>query len=61
MEAVRTALAGKKTYIVAGATILLVLLETFGGIDIPGFTVEQDWLTAILAALGLSTLRAGMK
>lgn len=60
MEQINKALEGKKTYIVAGITVVLVLLEKFAGIDVPGFTVGDDWLSVIIAALGLGTLRAGV-
>jgi len=53
-------LAGVKTYLIAGIVVVCVLAEKFGGIDIPGFQVDQDWLGMILAALGLSALRAGV-
>ena len=52
---------GKKTYIVAFVVIVLVILEKFLGIDIPGYDVGQDWMEHVLAALGLSALRAGVQ
>jgi len=60
MEQLNKLLDGKKTYIVSGLTIILVLLEKFGGVDVPGFTVGDDWFSVIIAALGLGTLRAGV-
>lgn len=52
--------AGYRTYIIAAVLILVVIVEKGLGIDIPGVDVGSDWLTQILAALGLSTLRAGI-
>lgn len=52
--------AGYRTYIVAATLILVVIVEKGLGIDVPGVDVGSDWLTQILAALGLGTLRAGI-
>lgn len=60
MEGIRTALAGKKTYIVAASIILLVLVEKVAGIDVPGYEAGPDWFGEVLAALGLTTLRAAI-
>lgn len=60
MEGIRNALAGKKTYIVAAAIILLVLIEKVAGIDVPGYEAGPDWFGEVLAALGLTTLRAAI-
>jgi hypothetical protein len=60
MEGIKNALAGKKTYIVAGMIILLVVVEKVAGIDVPGYDAGPDWFGEVLAALGLSTLRAGI-
>ncbi|MFM8700007.1 MAG: hypothetical protein ACKOC1_01215 [Hyphomicrobiales bacterium] len=40
--------------------VLVVVVEKGLGIDVPGVDVGSDWLTQILAALGLGTLRAGI-
>lgn len=53
-------LEGYKTYIVAAALALMVVLEKFLGLDVPGVDVSEDWLTLLMGALGLSTLRAGV-
>lgn len=53
-------LQGKKTYIIVAVFVLCVLIERFAGIDIPGFTVGDDWLGQVLAMLGIGTLRAGI-
>ena len=48
--------SGKKTYLVAGATVLFALLGLFtGNMDF------NQVVTMILAALGASTLRHGIK
>ena len=52
--------AGYRTYVIAAVLILVVVVEKGLGIDVPGVDVGSDWLTQILAALGLGTLRAGM-
>lgn len=48
------------TYIIAAVLVLVVAVEKGLGIDVPGVDVGSDWLTQILAALGLGTLRAGI-
>lgn len=53
-------LKGKKTYIIAAVVVLLVLLERVVGIDIPGVEITDDWGSWIIAAGGLTTLRAGI-
>jgi hypothetical protein len=53
-------LKGKKTYLVVAIFLACVAIEKIGGIDIPGFAVEGNWLETTLAMLGLGTLRAGM-
>ena len=60
MSAIVSLLAGKKTYIIAAFLALGVALEKLAGIDIPGFDPGADWLNYILAAAGLSSLRAGL-
>jgi len=60
MEKLNKLFDGKKTYAIAFLTVVLVLLEKFGGIDIPGFTVGDNWLETIFVALGLGTLRSGV-
>lgn len=60
MSSIIEALSGKKTYIIAGVLILVVVVEKGLGIDVPGVDLGNDWLTTVLAALGLGTLRAGI-
>lgn len=60
MNGILMALQGKKTYIIAALVVVLVGIEKFAGIDVPGFDPGQDWLAFILGALGLSSLRAGV-
>ena len=52
--------AGYRTYILAAVLVRVVLVEKGLGIDVPGVAVGPDWLTHLLAALGLGTLRAGI-
>lgn len=52
--------AGYRTYIIAVTLVLVVLVEKGLGIDVPGVEVGSDWLTYLLGALGLGTLRAGV-
>lgn len=60
MTAIIEALKGKKTYLVVAIFLLCVAIEKLGGIDIPGFAVENNWLEMTLAMLGIGTLRAGI-
>ncbi|MCW2314485.1 hypothetical protein M2322_000005 [Rhodoblastus acidophilus] len=60
MNAVLQFGAGYRTYIIAAVLVLVVVLENGLGIDVPGVDVGSDWLTEILAALGLGSLRAGL-
>lgn len=60
LTAIRAALQGKKTYIVAAAFVVAVVAEKGLGIDVPGVTVGDDWLLILMNALGLGTLRAGL-
>jgi hypothetical protein len=60
MDAILQFGAGYRTYIIAAVLVIVVLVEKGLGIDVPGVDVAGDWLTHILAALGLGTLRAGV-
>lgn len=60
MTAIWEALKGKKTYLVVAIFLLCVAIEKLGGIDIPGFNVEGNWLEMTLAMLGIGGLRAGI-
>lgn len=53
--------AGFRTYIIVFVIIIGVVAEKLLGVDVPGFDPGQDWLGFILGALGLGTLRAGIK
>lgn len=53
-------LNGYKTYIVAGTLLLVVAVEKFLGVDVPGVDLGDDWLLVVMNALGLGTLRAGI-
>ena len=60
MNAVLQFGAGYRTYIIAAVLVLVVVVEKGLGIDVPGVDVGPDWLTLVLGALGLGTLRAGI-
>ncbi|MFO0350966.1 MAG: hypothetical protein ACK51S_13695 [Alphaproteobacteria bacterium] len=51
---------GYRTYFIAGTLVLAIIVEKGLGIDVPGIDVGADWLTHILGAIGLGTLRAGV-
>lgn len=53
-------LDGYKTYIVAGVMILVAIAEKGLGIDVPGVTLDNNWMLLILNALGLGALRSGI-
>jgi len=53
-------LQGYKTYIVAAALLLLVVIEKGLGFDVPGVELGDDWLLILLNAAGLGALRAGV-
>ena len=53
-------LTGYKTYIVSAMIVLIALVEGMLGVDIPGADMQADWMTHVLAALGLGALRAGV-
>jgi len=53
-------LQGYKTYIVAAALLLLVVVEKGLGFDVPGVELGDDWLLILLNAAGLGALRAGV-
>lgn len=52
--------AGYRTYIISAVLVLGVIVEKILGLDVPGFDPGTNWFETILAALGLSTLRAGI-
>lgn len=53
IQKVMSAIEGKKTYIIAGVTFIL------GGLQAIGYPVPE-YVYAILGALGLGALRAGV-
>jgi len=59
MNSLVNVLKGKKTYIIAVVLVLIVICEKVLGIDIPGAEVVNPG-EYILAALGISSLRAGI-
>lgn len=53
-------LNGKKTYIVAFASILAVVADTFLGIDLPQLNADGNVLEYIVALVLVITTRAGI-
>lgn len=53
-------LNGWKTYLVAAALALVVILEKGLGLDVPGVELGDDWLLVLLNAAGLGALRHGI-
>lgn len=53
-------LSGYKTYIVAALLLISVFVEKGLGVDVPGLTLENDWLLVLMNALGLGSLRAAV-
>jgi hypothetical protein len=53
-------LNGYKTYLVMAALLAVVVLEKGLGLDVPGVTLEEDWMLVVMNALGLGTLRHGI-
>ena len=56
-----TMLSGYKTYIAAFLLGVSGVVENFLGIDIPGVTVDANWLTMLIAAIGLGSLRSAIE
>jgi hypothetical protein len=48
---------GKKTYLVAIILAAIAISEGYLGVDIPGATMQDNWLEYVLAALGLGSMR----
>lgn len=55
-----TMLSGYKTYIAAFLLGISGIVENFLGIDIPGVTVDANWMTMLIAAIGLGSLRSAL-
>lgn len=55
-----TIITGYKTYIAAALLALVGLAEGLAGLDIPGVTLDENWLMVLLGALGLGGLRAAI-
>jgi hypothetical protein len=51
---------GPNPKVIAAVLLLVVAVEKSLEIDVPGVDFGSDWLTQILAALGLGMLRAGI-
>lgn len=53
-------LSGYKTYITAALLAVVGVVEGLLGLDIPGVTVDDNWVLILLNAAGLGALRAGV-
>jgi hypothetical protein len=53
-------LKGKKTYITAAVLLAAVAVEKGLGLDVPGLTVDENWLVVVMNAVGLGTLRSAI-
>jgi hypothetical protein len=53
-------LPGYKTYIVVAVMLVIVVAEQVFGVKVPGVSIGDDWLQAVLVALGFGGLRAGV-
>lgn len=60
LETIRNSVSGIKTYLVAAILVLCVVAEKLLGVDIPGFDAGTNWFETVMAAIGLSALRAGV-
>ena len=49
-----------KTYAAVGGLIVVSILEGTGLVDIPGVTLDQNWLTVLLGSIGLGGLRSAI-
>jgi len=53
-------LTGWKTYIAAALLAIAGVFEGFLGLDVPGITVADNWIALLVAAFGLTGLRAAI-
>jgi hypothetical protein len=59
MQAIREWFQGKKTYVLALIAVLTGVAELFG-VDVVPEVTQDNAISYIWAALGMSTLRAGL-
>ena len=52
---------GYKTYLVMAALLAVVFREKGLGLDVPGVALGDDWMLVVMNAIGLGTLRHGVK
>lgn len=57
MKSLKIPAGGWKTYAVAAVAVAVALLEGPVGVEVPGVTLEDNWLLLVLGASGLATLR----
>jgi hypothetical protein len=53
-------LKGKKTYLTAAVLLVAVAVEKGLGLDVPGLTVDENWLVVVMNAIGLGSLRSAL-
>lgn len=53
-------LSGIKTYIVVAIAVSVAVTEGFIGIDIPGVSLDENWLTVIIGGAGLAAIRSAI-
>ena len=53
-------LSGYKSYIVSAVLALVGVTEGLLGFDVPGVTLDQNWVMILLGAAGLSSIRAAI-
>lgn len=52
---------GYKTYLVMAALLAVVVLEKGLGLDVPGVALGEAWMLVVMNAIGLGTLRHGIR
>ncbi len=53
-------LDGKKTYVVCFVYLLAVFCVKVLGVQVPGFTVGDDWANQVLIILGFAAARSAL-
>lgn len=53
-------LKGLKTYLLVGLAVAVAVVEGFVGLDIPGVSLDENWLTVILGGSVIAALRSAI-
>lgn len=53
-------LKGLRTYILVAIAVSVAVTEGFLGIDVPGVSLDENWLTVILGGSALAALRSAI-